>query len=373
MDRFGPDDWSGVAMLVVCVGVGVPVILGATEPAVPHAVWLAGFAAVIAAAVGSVFTERPAARYVLYGLAVVVSWGLVVTAPGAGLLPILLVALAALGAELVTVPVALAVTGANTAIVAVTAARQGGGAVDVLTVGGFYALIQLATVLSVAASLRERRARRELAAANVELRAAGVLLEESARTAERLRISRELHDLIGHQLTVLALELEAARHRADGRAREHVERAGTVARELLADVRATVDTLRTDHATDLAEALRRVGRQVPGLAVTVEIDDAVGADEEQTAVLVRAMQEIVTNTLRHGHAATLRVEVARDGDRIRMTAVDDGRGTREVRVGNGLRGLSERVAALGGDVSFDGAASFDGTAGFRVTATVPVR
>lgn len=367
MDRFGPDEWSGVAMLVVCVGVGVPVVLRATEPTVPHAVWLAGFAAVIAAAVGAVLTERATARHTLYGLAVVVSWGLVVSAPGAGLLPILLVALAALGAELVTAPVAFAVAVANTAVVVVTAARQDAGPVDVLTVGGFYALIQVATVLSVVASLRERRARRELAAANVELRAAGVLLEESARTAERLRISRELHDLIGHQLTVLALELEAARHRADGGAREHVERAGTVARELLADVRATVGTLRTGPAADLAEALRRVGRQVPGLAVTVGIDDAVTTDEEQTAVLVRAMQEIVTNTLRHGQAGTLRVEVVRDGDRIRMTAVDDGRGAREVRVGNGLRGLSERVAALGGAVSFDG------TAGFRVTATVPVR
>ncbi|MFC4857679.1 sensor histidine kinase [Actinophytocola glycyrrhizae] len=368
MSRLGPDEWSGLAMLVVCVGVGAPVVLGATEPGVPRAVWLAGFATVLAAALLAVFADdRAALRYPLYGLAVVVGWGLVVSAPGAGLLPILLVVLAALGAELVGVPVAIAVACANTVVVAVTTARQSADTVTVLTVGGFYALIQLASVLSIAAAQRERRSRRQLVEVNVELRAAGVLLEESARTAERLRISRELHDLIGHQLTVLTLELEAARHRAEDPAREHVERANRVARDLLADVRATVGTLRTEHATDLAEALRRVGRQVPGLAVTVDIDDAVTTDEEQTAVLVRAMQEIVTNTLRHGHAGALRVDVVRDGGHIRMTAADDGRGALEVRVGNGLRGLSERVAALGGAVDYDGAA------GFRVTATVPVR
>lgn len=370
MDRFGPDEWSGLAMLVVCVGVGVPVVLGATEPDVPLAVWLTCFATVIAAALAALFAGRGAVRYTLFGLAVVVAWGLVVSAPGAGLLPILLVALAALGAEVVGVPVALAVACANTAVVAVTTGRQGADVVTLLTVSGFYALIQAASVLSIAASLRERRIRRELTEVNVELSAAGVLLEESARTTERLRISRELHDLIGHQLTVLTLELEAARHRVDGPAREHVERAGTVARELLADVRATVGTLRTEHAADLAEALRRVASQAPGLAVTVDVDDAVTTDEEQTAVLVRAMQEIVTNTLRHGDATTLRVDVVRDGDRIRMTAADDGCGAGEVVAGNGLRGLSERVAALGGAVDVDGTG---GAGGFTVTATVPVR
>ena len=367
MNRFGPDEWSGLAMLVVCAGVGVPVVLGATESAVPLAVWLIGFATVLVTAVAALFAERGPARYSLYGLAVVVSWGLVVSAPGAGLLPILLVALAALGAELVGVPVGFAVACANTAIVAVAAGRQDADAMTVLTVGGFYALIQVATVFSVAASLRERRVRRELTEVNVELRAAGVLLEESARTAERLRISRELHDLIGHQLTVLTLELEAARHRADGPARDHVERARTVARDLLADVRVTVGALRTEHATDLAEALRRVGRKVPGLTVSVDVDGAVTTDEEQTAVLVRAMQEIVTNTLRHGQAGTLRVDVVRDGDHLRMTAADDGCGAPDVLAGNGLRGLSERVTALGGAVDVDGAA------GFTVTATVPVR
>jgi signal transduction histidine kinase len=368
MRRFGQDEWAGLAMLVVCVGVGVPVLAGVGDPTVPMPVWSLGFATVIVATLAAVWAgHRPVPRRAAYGTAVVVAWGLVLTAPGAGLLPILLVVLAALGADVLGVRPTLVVVALNTAVIVGALVRVGADAVELGMVGGFYGLIQIATMLSLAASLREHRLRRELTEANVELRAAGVLLEASARTAERLRISRELHDLIGHQLTVLTLELEAARHRAGEPALGHVERANHVARELLADVRRTVGALRTEPAVELAEALRGIGREVPGLTVTVEVADEVETDEEQTAVLVRAVQEIVTNTLRHAEAGELRVAVVRDGDQIRMTAADDGRGSPDVAVGNGLRGLTERVTALGGVVDYDG------TRGFRVTARVPAR
>lgn len=97
------------------------------------------------------------------------------------------------------------------------------------------------------------------------------------------------------------------------------------------------------------------------------MSDDVEADEEQTAALVRAVQEIVTNTLRHAAARELWISVARDGDTIRLTASDDGKGAAEVVPGNGLRGIAERFAALGGDIAYDGAS------GFRVTAWAPVR
>ncbi|MET8870071.1 ATP-binding protein [Nonomuraea sp. NPDC004580] len=80
------------------------------------------------------------------------------------------------------------------------------------------------------------------------------------------------------------------------------------------------------------------------------------------------MQEIVTNTIRHAEATSLFVTVdhAPDGA-VRLTSVDDGRGAPALTPGNGLRGLSERIAALGGDVRLDGGD------GFRVTARVPAR
>lgn len=229
---------------------------------------------------------------------------------------------------------------------------------------GFYLLIQLATLLSSATLLREQRTRRKLAGAHVELKAASILLSESARTAERLRISRELHDLIGHQLTVLTLELETARHLDGDEARAHVERADRVARELLRDVRTTVGRLRTE-APDLERTLREMTDGLPGLSVSIEVSPAVRVGERESAAVVRAAQEIVTNTLRHADARQLWIEVVADDDDLILRARDDGRGARHIVSGNGLRGLRERFEELGGEVALDG------REGFQVVARVP--
>ncbi|SCL69605.1 sensor histidine kinase [Micromonospora peucetia] len=368
MRRLGLDEWSGVVMLVVCVGVGSPVMLGLVEPDIPALVWVGLFVVTLGAALVSVVEWGQAAqRWAAYGTAVVAGWGVVATAPRAGMLPILLVVIAALGPETVRLPVNLLVIALNTVVIALTVSRIHDDPVEPLAAGVFYGLIQIATAFSVTAIRREQQHRRELAQAHVELRAASLLLAGSARTAERLRISRELHDLLGHQLTILTLELEAARHREGDPAREHVERAGRVAREVLADVRGTVSALRAGSAADLAEALRDVGRDIPGLDVTVEVGEDVEANEEQTAALVRAVQEIITNTLRHADARELGVTIVRDGDVIRLTAVDDGQGVRDVIPGNGLRGIAERFAPLGGEIAYDG------SSGFRVTARMPAR
>ncbi|TDC39389.1 sensor histidine kinase [Micromonospora sp. 15K316] len=368
MRRFGLDEWSGLVMLAVCVGTASPVVLGLVEPDIPVVAWIGLFLTTLVAATVSVaLADRPAARRTAYGIAVLAGWGVVVTAPRADLLPILLVVIAALGPEVVRLPANLVVVALNSGVVAVSTSRVHDDGLPLVTAAAFYALIQLASVFSLTAIQREKQLRRRLAEAHVDLQAASVLLAGSARTAERLRISRELHDLIGHQLTVLTLELEAARHRPGEAGREHVERANQVARDVLADVRATVGALRVAPATDLAQALRDVGRNVPGLDVTVEVSDDVEVDEEQSAALVRAVQEIVTNTLRHAQARELRITVARDGETIRLAATDDGQGAAQVVPGNGLCGIAERFAALGGEVAYDGGP------GFRVTARVPLR
>lgn len=355
-------------MLVLCAGIGIPAMVGATDPDLPRPLWMALFFLVFAAVIAAFSLEhRPAAGRIAYGAGIVLAWLVVLSVPYAGLLPVLLVAVAAVGTDIVRLPANMAVVALNTVVITVSIWRGGQEAIDVFIGGAFYALVQAASVLSVVAIRREQRQRRELTEAHVEQQAATVLLQDAARTAERLRISRDLHDLIGHQLTVLTLELESARHRPPEAAREHVNRANGVARDLLADVRSTVGELRTAPAADLGEALRSVGRDIPGLDVAVEVGGDVEADEEQAAVLIRAMQEIVTNTLRHAEARELWVDVVRDGAAIRLTAADDGQGASDFVVGNGLRGLAERVAALGGE------AGFDGRKGFRVTALVPER
>ncbi|ASO22623.1 signal transduction histidine kinase [Actinoalloteichus hoggarensis] len=364
MRRLSLDQWSGLVMLAVSIWVGGTVLTGTTRVTIPSGWWLALFVVFLATLLIST-DERPCkVRHTMFAVSVVSSWALVLTASDVGLLPILLVITAAVSVYAVPPPMGLTVIGLNTVVLVVLLMLAEASPTELMTIVGFYIAIQLATMLSSLTLVREQQMRRDLTTAHIDLRAASALLSESARTAERLRISRELHDLIGHQLTVLTLELEAARHREGERAREHVDRADRVARDLLADVRATVGELRVEPS-DLTDLLRQVGRDLPGLEVSIDVDPAVRLDEAQTAALVRSVQEIVTNTIRHAEARELWIEVSADATGAVLTAVDDGKGHSGPMEGNGLRGLGERFAAFGGDVAFDG------SDGFKVTARMP--
>ncbi|MEV0614180.1 histidine kinase [Nonomuraea sp. NPDC050404] len=369
MRRIGPDAWAGLVMLLLCVAVGTPTLLIGTGMRVPRPVWISLFVALLVALLIVAMWEvlRPRIARACYGLTVVLGWATVLTAPNAGWLPILLVFTATMSAYLMPLWVRAVVIALNSVVIAL--AMGGGGADPAGAATGtlFYLLIQVATVLSTTVTIREQRMRRELAEAHIELRAASVVLADTTRAHERLRISRELHDLIGHQLTALTLELEVARHQDGPAAREHVERANHVARDLLDNVRETVGQLRAD-APDLRESLTSVVRGIPGLDIDVRVDDDVQTAEEQTMTLIRVVQEIVTNTIRHAEATSLRIDIERRPDgTVRLTSVDDGRGAARITPGNGLRGLAERIDAMGGDVRLDG------SDGFRVTAWMPAR
>lgn len=363
---------AGLTTLLVCLVIVVPVPF-AGDPArflVPVWVWgaLAGlyFAAVLACAAT---TSRSGRAVVACLLQTALAAALVVTVPGAGWLPILLVVGAALSTYVAPPWTTVVVVVTNTAALAVVGglSGHGQGVLENALAVGLYLLLQVSAVMVSIALQREQRMRTELAAAHAELAAAAVLREEATRASERLRIARELHDLVGHQLTVLALELESAVHRDPDAGREHVERARAVARELLDDVRHTVGELRR-RAPDLRAALEAVATAVPRPRVEVVVADDVVADEEQTAALVRVVQEVVTNAVRHAEMATvLRLEVAAHGDRLTLVAQDDGLSSGDVRLGNGLRGIVERTRALGGE------ASFDASAGFRVEAHLAAR
>lgn len=233
--------------------------------------------------------------------------------------------------------------------------------------GAIYGGLQLLSVAAVWIQLRETAMRRELAIANTELRATTALLAESSRAAERLRISRELHDVIGHQLTALTLELEVAGHQAEPPAREHVVRARGLAKDLLGDVRSTVGGLR-DRQPPLHAALELVVADLPRPQVHLTVADDLRLDEEQVAAFIRCVQEVVTNTIRHSGAENLWIDVVLgDGGEAALTAHDDGHGTTGFVPGNGLAGMRERFEQL------DGRVAFDGGGGFRVDARMPFR
>ena len=212
-------------------------------------------------------------------------------------------------------------------------------------------------------------AREEQRRLNAELRATRLLLAESARVNERTRISRELHDLLGHHLTALSLNLEVAGHLSEGRAKEHVTQAHTLARLLLTDVREAVSQLREGGAMDLSVALRPLAENVPSLDIRMDIESPLTLDDPERAhVLLRCTQEIITNAVRHSGARHLWVEARREGGLIVMTARDDGRGADLLVAGNGLRGMRERLAQHGGALEID---TRPGD-GFRLRLVLPI-
>ncbi|MBB3039791.1 histidine kinase [Hoyosella altamirensis] len=369
MRRVDPETWAGIVLLAVVVGLGAPALIGLVDTTIPRIWWIAAFITMLGAVLAAfAFEHRTGPRHLALGTAVAASWIVVAGAPNLGFLPILLIAMAALSVYTTRLAGTAVIVLLNTLVIGAIGVRYGDSLQEAAIVTGLYLALQAMSVLSSLAIIREQQLRRQLTEAHVELRAATALLSESARTAERLRISRDLHDTIGHQLTVLTLEFEAARHREGERAREHVERAQSVARNLLRDVRSTVGELRNGSA-DLAATLGEIVKDLPGLRISLDVEPAVEVGEDESTALILAVQEIITNTIRHAGAHELWIEIARDpsGATV-LTAADDGRGADRPVLGNGLRGMKERFEEIGGNVRIGGSGT---RRGFTVTARVP--
>ncbi len=234
-----------------------------------------------------------------------------------------------------------------------------------LLYGGFSMFIFVTSLVA----RQQTEARDEQRRLNAELRATRALLAESARVNERTRISRELHDVLGHQLTALTLNLEVAGHLAEGQALEHVKRSHTLAKLLLGNVREVVSQLRETGAIDLAAALRPLTENVPSLDIVLDVEEPLNVEDPQRAhVLLRCTQEMITNAVRHAQARHLWIRVYREvPGLVVVDARDDGVGAQMVNAGNGLRGMRERLQQCGGQLQVD---THPGE-GFRLRATVP--
>ena len=252
--------------------------------------------------------------------------------------------------------------------VAFYAIQEAAGESRALFATALYTGFQVFAIMAMRLALEAERARDALAAANAALVATRSLLDESARAEERLRMSRELHDVAGHGLTALKLNLELAQRTVDPERGRRVRQAIELADGLLADLRGMVGQLRHHDGIDVAAALAALAERMPGLAVEVELDPALRlATVEQGEALLRCVQEALTNAARHAAARRVRVRVRREDDRVRVTIADDGRGSAAIVPGHGLAGMRERLAALGGDVRFE---SVPGR-GFVVDASLP--
>lgn len=215
----------------------------------------------------------------------------------------------------------------------------------------------------------QAEAREEQRRLNSELRATRALLAESSRIAERVRIARELHDLVGHHLTVLTLNLEVASHLVSGQGQEKVRQAQSVAKLLLSDVREVVGQMREDAEIDLGAALKALTDGVPEPKVHLDLSDSLRIENPLFAhVLLRTAQELLTNCMRHAEARNFWLSLNQSKQRIELSAHDDGRGAEAITAGNGLSGMLERFQEVGGGLNWQTAPG----KGFSIEAWIPL-
>ncbi|MGI8646558.1 MAG: sensor histidine kinase [Nocardioides sp.] len=171
--------------------------------------------------------------------------------------------------------------------------------------------------------------------------------EESALAEERDRVARDVHDVLGHTLTVVTVKAELAQRLVDDdpeRAKAELAEIRSLSRQSLAEIRATVAGLRVAR---LPDELDSAATALAGAGIAAELPgDPAVVDPQHRIVLAWAVREAVTNVVRHSGATRCRVEL---GENL-LTVTDDGSGAFGRPEGNGLRGLRERVLGVGGEV-----------------------
>lgn len=270
-----------------------------------------------------------------------------------GVAPALLVMLAAQIAVTWPLRITLAmITAVNLGMYLVLRDVHEHAGVVVLIFAGFQAFAMLTTHYAHTAE----QARDRLALVNADLLATRALLAESSRDAERLRLSRELHDVAGHKLTALRLQLRALAGRDDAPA--ELALCEQLSAELLGDIRAVVHSLRDGGELDIATALHALAAPLPRPRLHLQLDDDVHVRDTTLAeTILRCVQEALTNSARHGESQVLQVTLRQHEGRLLLDMQDDGKLRGELREGNGLTGMRERVGEHGGRLQLQRAAS----------------
>src|SRR5580704_10278588 len=200
-----------------------------------------------------------------------------------------------------------------------------------------------------------------------KLRMANDEIEHLAKVAERERIARDLHDVLGHTLSVIILKSELAGKLMDRdpqRAGIEIREVEQISRQALSEVR---DAIRGYRSQGLAAELAQAKSTLETAGVAVKCDAAkVTLSPLQEGVLSMAVREAVTNVVRHAQARNCSLRLAQQNGSCQLEIEDDGRGSSH-NEGNGLRGMRERVEMLGGTLYRDS------ESGTKITITLPLK
>lgn len=208
-----------------------------------------------------------------------------------------------------------------------------------------------------------------LAETNRELRTAREEVTRLAVADERVRFARDLHDLLGHTLSVIRVKSELAARLVPTAPERAVAEMGDVehiSREALVEVRDAVAGFQPDLAVELQRAASAL--RAAGVTATFETDE-VSVNGSVGEALASVVREAATNVVRHAHAVRCRIGVRRDGGSVTLEVDDDGVGIADAHeTGRGLQGMRERLADVGGSLEVQTSPG----AGFAVRATVPL-
>ena len=205
----------------------------------------------------------------------------------------------------------------------------------------------------------------QLHRSNHRLRLAQDEIERLAKVAERERIARDLHDLLGHTLSLIVLKSELASKLADRdpqRAREEIRDVERISRDALTQVRQAVGGFRSGG---LPQELEQVKAMLRAASIECTATLApVPLTAAQEAILSLALREAVTNVVRHARAKHCAIDMTADDGAVRLRVTDDGVGGASIE-GHGLIGMRERISAIGGTLVRET------TNGTTLTMTIP--
>ena len=198
--------------------------------------------------------------------------------------------------------------------------------------------------------------------ANRELNSYLALSEKIAEDRERKRIAREIHDTLGHALTGISAGIDAVKVLVDidtNRAKEQLNNVSVVVRDGIRDVRGSLNKMRPGALENntLKEALIKIIREyeaISNLEIHLRYEwDNIDLDIAKEDIVFRVIQESITNSVRHGHAKTIWIELLEEEEAYVMTIQDDGVGFDELHYGYGLKQMQERLMIIGGSVRFE--------------------
>ncbi|MFT6732898.1 MAG: two-component system sensor histidine kinase DesK [Polaribacter sp.] len=206
------------------------------------------------------------------------------------------------------------------------------------------------TVNAITAEKEKERAE-EL---NKQLESTQLLLNEASRQNERTRIARDLHDLLGHHLTALLINLQVAEHTSQGDAKENIIKCHSLAKLLMSDVREAVSSLRENQLLNFEYMLDKMIGAVPSLTFNIDIQYDFELDDIDIAKqLLNCIQEAITNSLKHSHAKQFFITISKNKKNLLVLMKDDGSSENPLTIGHGLTGIAERIQILGGKADFN--------------------